>query len=317
VDGWVLYPTREETVAALSRCRDEIAEHFRVPTPPWEVIKWAWDKRHTYHLAHDIGIPAPRTWVLHAPEEVQRIDAEPPFVIKPAIKEHFLYATKCKAWRANSHAELEARFRDAARLIGVSEVMVQELIPGAGQTQLAYCAFFKNGTAVASMVVRRLRQHPVEFGRASTYVQTIDHPLVEEMSLRFLRSINYYGLVELEYKHDERDGAIKLLDVNPRTWGYHTLGQRAGVDFPYLLYADQLGLAGPRALRAPPGIFWIRLATDLPTAAVEFAHHRLDWRGYLRSIRAANTEAVFSRDDPLPGLVEITLLPYLIIKRGF
>ncbi len=33
----------------------------------------------------------------------------------------------------------------------------------------------------------------------------------------------------------------KLLDVNARAWGFHGLGQAVGVDFPYLLFADQRG----------------------------------------------------------------------------
>jgi len=41
LDGWVLYPTREELVAALSRHRSELSEVFRVPTPDWESVKWA------------------------------------------------------------------------------------------------------------------------------------------------------------------------------------------------------------------------------------------------------------------------------------
>ena len=91
------------------------------------------------------------------------------------------------------------------------------------------------------------------------------------MSLRFLRSIGYYGLVELEYKYDRRDGLTKLLDVNARTWGYHSLATRAGVDFPYLLYADQIGLPVPAvAVEARPGISWIRLATDLPTRGMNW-----------------------------------------------
>jgi predicted ATP-grasp superfamily ATP-dependent carboligase len=61
----------------------------------------------------------------------------------------------------------------------------------------------------------------------------------------------------------------------------------------------------------------VRLATDLPTAAVELAAGRLDWRSYLRSLRSADTEAVFSRRDPVPGLVELALIPYLAMKRGF
>ena len=38
---------------------------------------------------------------------------------------------------------------------------------------------------------------------------------------------------------------------------------------------------------------------------------------YLRSLRTFNTEAVFSLSDPLPGIMECLLLPYLIVKRGF
>ncbi len=316
VDGWVVYPTREETVAALSRRREQLLEHFRIPTPPWSVTKWAWDKRNTYRHAAKLGIRTPRMWLVSSEDELAAIDGEPPFVIKPAIKEHFFYATKCKAWRADTREELVLRFREAADLVGAEEVVVQELIPGDGRTQLAYCAFFKDGRASASMVVRRLRQHPVEFGRASTFVETIEHPELVEISERFLRSIDYYGLVEVEYKHDERDGQTKLLDVNARTWGYHSLGQRAGVDFPYLLYADQLGHPAPNGVRARPGVFWIRLATDLPTAVGELARRRLGWRAYVQSLRLADVESVFSHDDPLPGLAELALLPYLAVKRG-
>lgn len=316
LDGWVVYPTREETVAALSRQRERLEKQFRIPTPVWDVVKWAWDKRLTYQLAEQLEIPTPRTWRVRNPQDLRSIDGEPPFAIKPAIKERFFYTTGCKAWRADSHPELEARFLQAAELVGEAEVIVQELVPGDGTTQWAYCGFFKDGAAGAAMTVRRLRQHPVEFGRASTFVETVDHPALVEMSLRFLRAIDYYGLVELEYKYDERDDRIKLLDVNARTWGYHSLGQRAGIDFPFLLYADQVGLTVSARPRATAGVSWIRLATDLPTAAVELSKRRLDWRVYMQSLRRADVESVFSRDDPRPALAELALIPYLAVKRG-
>jgi hypothetical protein len=34
-------------------------------------------------------------------------------------------------------------------------------------------------------------------------------------------------------------------------------------------------------------------------------------------VLGADIESVFSLDDPLPGLAELTLLPYLFLKRGF
>jgi predicted ATP-grasp superfamily ATP-dependent carboligase len=316
LEGWVLYPTREETVAAFSRHRAELTAFFRVPTPDWDAVKWAWDKRNTYRLAEDLGIPVPRTWYPRARADLAEIDGEFPLVVKPAIKEHFVYATKAKAWRADSRAELEERFERAAALCEDGEVMVQQLLPGDGSHQFAYCAFFKDGAAVGSMVARRWRQHPPEFGRASTYVETVDLPELETLSERFLQAIGYYGLIELEYKHDPRDGRFKLLDVNARTWGYHTLGPRSGVDFTAMLFADQIGQAvEPR--RSTTGVRWIRLATDLPTAAVELVRGRLDWRAYLRSLRCFQEESVFSRDDLLPGLVEVALIPYLAVRRGF
>src|SRR5579872_2177581 len=49
--GWVLYPTRDEHVAAFARYRPQLSEVFRVPTPAWETVKWAWNKWNTYSLA--------------------------------------------------------------------------------------------------------------------------------------------------------------------------------------------------------------------------------------------------------------------------
>ncbi len=313
--GWVLFPTRDETVAAIARNRERLASFFRVPTAGWETIRWAWDKRSTYELAESLGVPAPRTWQPASVEELDAIDGQPPFAIKPAIKEHFFYETKAKAWRADSLAELRELVAKALDIVGPGEVLVQELIPGDGEQQYAYGALYEDGEPVATMVARRLRQHPPEFGRASTYVETIEAPEVEELSRQLLGKIRFSGLVELEFKRDPRNGAFKLLDFNARTWGYHTIAGEAGVDFPYLLFRRQLGQP-VEAQRARSGVRWVRILTDLPTAIGEILRGRLRTRPYLNSLRRAHTEAVFSREDPLPGLAELALIPYLAVKRG-
>jgi D-aspartate ligase len=314
LEGWVLYPTRDEVVAALSRGREQLERFFRVPTPPWSAVSWAWDKRLTYELAGELGIPAPRTWSFRDPAELTTVVQHLPLVIKPAIKEHFIYATNVKAWRADTPEQLEELFRRAAEIVPAEEVMVQELIAGDGQCQFSYCGFFKSGRSVATMIVRRLRQRPVDFGRSSTYVETVDLPELEEVACHFLSHIDYYGLVEIEFKLDERDGQYKLLDVNPRTWGYHSLGPRAGTDFPHLLFRDQLGQA-VEPVRAARGVKWVRLSTDLPTALPELLAGRLGWRQYIRSLVSADVEGLFESDDPLPAFVELALLPYLYRTR--
>lgn len=314
--GWVLFPTRDELVAALSLNRKELSRTFRVPSPDWNTIEFVWDKRKTYRLARALGIPIPETWFPRSESDLDQVGGRFPLALKPAVKEHFFYATKAKAWRANDRTELIELYRRAALLAGPDEILIQDLIPGDGRHQFAYCGFFKNGDVLASMVACRRRQHPHEFGRASTYVETVEVAEIEKLSEHFLKQINYYGLVELEYKLDPRDCQFKLLDVNARTWGYHSLGVSAGVDFPYLLYADQTGQQ-LGSTRGTVGKSWIRFLTDFPTAIVDVTRGRLTLGDYLRSLRRADTEAVFSAHDPFPGLVECALIPYLAVRRGF
>jgi predicted ATP-grasp superfamily ATP-dependent carboligase len=314
--GWVVYPTRDETVAVLAAHREALRAHFRVPTPAWDCIEQAWDKRCTYRLAEQLGIPVPRTWCPRTEADLAEVDTSVPLVIKPAIKEHFFYATHAKGWRVGSRDELVEAFRRGTAVIGADgELLVQEMIPGGSSGQRSYCALFKDGAAVATMTVARRRQHPSDLGRASTFVETVEDPLLAQLSVRFLEHIGYYGLVELEYKVDPRDGVPKLLDVNARTWGYHTLGPAAGVDFPYMLFRDQVGEVVVSA-QARPGVRWLRLTTDVPNALRDLRRGELDLREYLGTLRGVDTEAVFALRDPLPGLYEIALLPYLAVRRG-
>jgi predicted ATP-grasp superfamily ATP-dependent carboligase len=314
--GWVLFPTRDETVAAFSRHKDCLAEFFRVTTADWNSVRWAWDKKNTYDRAVELGIPVPQTFNPRSEAELVDLYSRLPLAVKPAVKENFFYATGVKAWRAETPDQLIDLFRKAIRQIRPEEILIQEIIPGDGQRQYSYCAFFRDGEAHSTLVARRLRQHPREFGRAATYVETVDRPEIEELSERFLKAINYYGLVEVEFKQDPRDGQFKLLDVNARTWGFHSIGGPAGVDFPWLLYADQLGQSVDRC-RAKAEVGWLRMLTDLPTAISDLCVGELNLRAYRQSLKRTQSESVFCLQDPLPSIAEVLMLPYLVTRKYF
>ncbi len=312
--GWVLIPTRDETVAAFSHHREELSVFFRVTTGDWESIRWAWDKKLTYELAECLEIPCPRTFNPRNEDELASLSAYLPLAVKPAVKEHFFYATGAKAWRADTPENLRLLYEKALTLIRPEEILLQEIIPGGCTEQFSYCAFVKEGRPHSMLTAQRTRQRPREFGRAASYVQTVALPEIERLAERFLEHIRYEGLVEAEFKRDPRDGRFKLLDVNARAWGFHGIGPAAGVDFAHLLFAEQLGLTSERA-SGNPGVGWIRLITDFPTALSDFLHGDLSLPAYWRSLRQARTEAVFAADDPMPTLGEILLLPYLIVRK--
>jgi D-aspartate ligase len=128
--------------------------------------------------------------------------------------------------------------------------VLQARIPGTGESQYSYAGLWERGEPVLSLVARRRRQHPTDFGRSSTYVETIEQNEVEALACRFLKSVNYTGVVEVEFKHDWRDGQYKLLDVKGRFWTWVGLGALADVDFSHLAWRQALGETVSAAARA-------------------------------------------------------------------
>ncbi|MBE0447295.1 MAG: ATP-grasp domain-containing protein [Actinobacteria bacterium] len=314
--GWILFPTNDETVALLSRHKTLLSEYLRVWTPPWETISQVYDKRLTHQLADRVGVDSPKTVVAKSYEELNDIDIRFPAIIKPAVKDRFYAKTKSKALLANNMKELIKQFKRGERVVASEELMIQEVIPGGAEHLYSYCSLFKDGIPKAKLMARRARQHPMDFGHASTFVETINIPELEEASLKLLRAIDYYGLSEVEFKYDNRDGKYKLLEINARTWGWHSIGRRAGVNFSYLLYLDLIG-ENPVANGYREGIKWVRLATDVPTVFIEWRKGNMRIRDYLSSMRGEKEFAVFSLKDPLPFFVEFLIAPYLRKRRGF
>src|SRR5262249_6354933 len=151
-----------------------------------------------------------------------------PLVLKPTVRTVENAFTLAKAWRADDHATLLARYDAAEALVGADAIVVQELIPGAGEAQYSYAVVCDRGKPVAELVARRRRQYPVEFGYTSTFVETVDCPEVEDAGRRLLASLDYTGIAEVEFKRDDRDGRCKLLDVNARIWTWGQIGAAAG-----------------------------------------------------------------------------------------
>ena len=316
MEGWVIYPTDDETVHFLSRNRDALKDFYRIPTPSWDVIKFVYDKKRSYRLAEKIGIPIPKTYYPVNLDDVKRMDAPFPMIIKPAVMRNFFRITGKKVFRARNRQELEAMYVQASTIIDPGEILVQEEIPDVSHHLYSFCPLFKEKKVLAKIIAKRPRQHPMDFGQASTFAETVDIPVLEILGSRFLSAIDYYGLCEVEFIQDPRDRQFKFLEVNPRIWGWHTIAVRAGVNLPYLLYSDMVDKNVKNGYFAE-GIKWMRLTTDIPTVVSEVLKGRMHLKDYVRSWKGEKEFAVFSMNDPLPFIGEFFLLPYLWRKRGF
>jgi predicted ATP-grasp superfamily ATP-dependent carboligase/glycosyltransferase involved in cell wall biosynthesis len=313
--GWVLFPTEDETALFLARHEAALAVAYRVGTSGLDATRVAYDKRETHRRAAALDLPQPWVAFPRDQEAVAALDCTFPVVVKPAVKTLDNRLTAAKAWRVADRAALLRAYADACALMPPDTVMVQEMIPGDGGAQLSFAALCRDGEVLAATSAVRLRQRPMDFGRASSYVETTAEGDAATYARRLLRDLHFTGLVEVEFKRDARDGVPKLLDVNARIWGWHTLCARAGVDFPALWYDLLHDRPVPR-LVARPGVRWLRACTDTPTALGEIARGRLSWRDYRRSLQGPLEHAMLSADDPLPALVDVPILAWISGRRA-
>ncbi len=299
----VLYPTNDEWVLAVNRHRAPLEEHFLIPFSGPEVVEPVLDKARLYRTAAELAIPLPRTWDLgrEHPEEVAA--ALPyPCIVKPVEQRAFYDAFGDKAWRIASPEEFRAALERAA-----GHPLVAQEIVGQDLTDFySVCSYIGgDGEAHGAFVGRKLEQYPPDFG-TGCLVAAEDVPEIAERGVQILKTFGYRGVSEVEFIYDVRDGEHKLLDVNTRVWKWIGLPIAAGVDLPWLAYADAVG-APEVAPAAHNGLVWT-YARDY--IALRLAGRGRETAGFLPEAAWADlfagrservVDAVIDPDDPAPA----------------
>ncbi|MCD6117674.1 ATP-grasp domain-containing protein [bacterium] len=314
--GRVIFPTDDETVHFLSTYHTRLSDKYRLITPDWTIVKNVYNKKLSYKLASKLDIPIPASFFPGNFEELGNHNLRYPVIIKPAVMRPFFKVTGKKVFKAVNESELRKAYKLAATIIDPEEIIIQEQIPEPGKNLYSYCPVMDRGRVLASITAQRLRQHPMDFGRATTFAETKIVKELEPYAVRFLKAIDYSGLAEVEFIYDIRDNAYKFLEVNPRIWGWHSIASGAGVNLPYLAYKQALGRY-VRAHQFKTGIKWFRVITDVPVGAVEIIKGNMTVKDFINSYRGRKEFAVFSWNDPIPFFGELLLLPYLYKVRGF
>jgi D-aspartate ligase len=313
--GWVVFAGSDEDLQFVARNHAALGALFTLTATPWDQVRWAYDKRSMNARAAELRIARPRTCYPRSRDDLAPLGIPFPVVLKATVREGRNRFVDAKAWRVDDERTLLARYEKAKSLVGPGSIMIQELIPGDGTAQLSYAALWDRGKPIAWLVARRRRQFPIAFGFTSTFVETIGRSSIEAEACRFLASLDYSGLVEIEFKYDAREGSYKILDVNARCWTWIAIGSAAGIDFPAL----QWRLAAGEAItphRARRDARWLYFSRDLAASVCEMFAGRLSPLAYLRSFRRPLAWAVFAWDDPLPALLDLPLSAVRVAARS-
>lgn len=308
--GWVIFPTNDFHVKILAFNREKLGQYYLIGTDRWENIEKFYNKKNTYKLAEKLGIPFPRTFFPHDQSDLGNPAINYPCIIKPAVMFDFYRKVRKKVFLCRNSDELRNYYNKALKIIAAEDIIIQEVIPGDGQNQASACFLFLNGRSYASLAACRLRQHPIDFGNATTYAEIIEAPGLIELSEKLLDAVHYNGLCEVEFKKDSRDNTYKLLEVNPRTWKWHSIACKTGIPF-VPMYFDYLTGGRIEPVTGFNKASFCHMATDLPTRMLLLLKGYKYWNRRLKP----QQNAVWSKEDPAPWFYEKIYLVYYLFSR--
>jgi D-aspartate ligase len=304
MEGWVLFPAQDENLELVARNAEPLSRAYRLVTQPWDVLKWAHDKRLMNVIADGAEVHRPRTWYPASEDDLrQATGIRFPAIVKPATSIDMQYALGRKALQAADLEGLAQAFRRASAVAPPDHLMVQEVVTG---SQCSVAAFCEHGSVISAMTARRLRQYPIDYGLSSSFVEAVEVPGLLEPAHRLLRRLGITGMVEVEFVVDRRDGLPKLLDVNPRPFGWHTLCIECGLDLPWMQYEYALGRR-PRRAEPAYGARWVRMLTDVPAAMQSLRAGVISPLGYVSSLRGKKVFSVLDLHDPLPFVGDLAV----------
>ncbi len=282
----VVFPTHDAQLNLIAQHLGDL--EVLAPFPGWDVLERVQSKRAQLEEAVAAGVDVPRTrYPRTAPEA--RAAAEElglPVLVKPEHPVGFKLRFRRQAFRCESLDEVEDAYTRAEEFAP----MVQELVPGGDDTLYTVGSYVaRDGRPLGVFSGRKLRQTPPGIGtcRVGEAVWVQD---AVDAALRLLAGFGYFGLSQVEFKRDARDGKFKLMEINPRLWQWHGLAAACGIDLPRIAYADLVGETPDEAIMNGEGKRWAITLLPGERPAVP---------------RVPYVDAVFARDDPKPAAVHL------------
>ena len=282
----VVFPTHDEQLNLIAQHLGDL--DVLAPFPGWGVLERVQSKRAQLDEAVAAGVDVPQT---HYPRTIKeaRSAAEEiglPVLVKPEHPVGFKLRFRRQAFRCESLDEVEDAYTRAEEFAP----MVQELVPGGDESLYTVGSYIgRDGRALGVFSGRKLRQTPPGIGTCrvgeAVWVQE-----AVDAALRLLEGFGYFGLSQVEFKHDPRDGKFKLMEINPRLWQWHGLAAACGIDLPCIAYADLVGETPNTATMNGDGKRWAITLLPGERPAPQ---------------RPPYVDAVFARDDPKPAAVHL------------
>jgi D-aspartate ligase len=320
-DPPVLFYQGDHDLLAVSRLRDRLLPHLRCVLPPAELVEDLVDKLRFADLAQRLSLPVPPTLTLR--REAGGVEARGwnhfPCVLKPAMRTRWFGSTLQQRATASTQKAVRVENRSELELLlplieaHETDFVLQAAVEGGEERILSYHAYVRpGGELVAEFTGKMIRTAPRRYG-LSTYVEITDDREMKRLGRMLIERLEFSGVLKMDWKQDERDGRLYLLEINPRFSLWHHLATVAGLCLPELVYRDCLEPGSAKAEPLQTGARWLSLHADRRALREHCASGELSVARWLWQLVTADVNEDFALSDPMPGLVDL----FDIAKRKF
>jgi len=295
----ILIPTDDLAAILMAEESTTLRQWFVFPEIVPGTLRTLADKQMLYTLCRQIGVPCPNT---RCPTSISDINefadsAKFPIVAKAAGR---WLNPDLRVSVVHSKRELVDVWHRAENS-QKPNLLIQEYIPyGEDWFFHGYC----NGTSdcLAGFTGVKLRSFPPHAGM-TTLGRSVTNDVLSHQAEALLKAISYAGIMDLDYRFDQRDQQYKLLDFNPRIGAqFRLFVDDNGLDVARALYRDLTGEVVRRS-RQVDGRVFVAEPDDLRSSMNYLSRGDLSAYAWLRSFKGQKEFAWFNWDDPLPFLM--------------
>lgn len=315
--GAVLLAASDEAIELIAEHRQPLSDKFRLDLSNPAAQLCMLDKLCTYRAAQAAGVPTPKFWVADTREQVEKLEHELvfPLVLKPILG-HTFSRQFTGTYSVAYHFDQLLDLFDKVHCAGIRTFLV-EMIPGADDKLCSYYTYLdENGNNLVNYTKRVIRRYPMNMG-SSTYHITDYVPNIQEVALALFRHVGLRGVANVEFKMDDRDGKLKLIECNARFTAADCLLAASGLNLPLFVYNRLTD-----RVHAVPSHYRMGLRLWKPLGDV-LAYRQLNAMGLLtfgawvRSIFHPQILPVFRWNDPLPSIIGgVRLIRYIWLRIG-
>jgi len=293
----IALPTDDEAAVLNAEHRDDLEPMLLAPPVTPSLPRKLANKSALSELCARDGVHTPRTALLRSFDQLDEFARTAPFPVVAKVVEpfrrlelpEFRYVTL-----VTSRQDLVRRFTPWP---GSSCVMLQEYLPAETSQDWVFHGYFDaSSECLVAFTAVKHRSWPPQFGM-TTFATTVPNEALATEEIAFCRRVLYCGIVDMDWRLDQRDGTYRLLDCNPRVGAQFRLFENAAeIDVVRAMHLDLTGRPVPTA----PMVDRTFVVEDLDFASRRSRVGATSSRHAEFAPSGRVERAWFATDDPVP-----------------